>query len=86
VCQQSLLPTNHIASLIEDKSTTAADKAKLKGYYKKWTTLCSIFSKCMQDDEVNLLEVLTCLLRTIKETDKLSSRSLEQWPVYSSTL
>ena len=28
---------NHIASLIEDKSTIAADKAKLKGYYKKWT-------------------------------------------------
>jgi len=40
----------------------------------------------MQDDEVNLLEALTCLLRTIKETDKLTSRSLEQWPVYSSTL
>jgi len=29
--------TDHTASLIEDKSTTAADKAKLKGYYKKWT-------------------------------------------------
>ena len=40
----------------------------------------------MQDDEVNLLEALTCLLRTIKETDKLTSRSLEQWPVYSSIL
>jgi len=40
----------------------------------------------MQDDEVNLLTALTCLLRTIKETDKLSSKNLEQWPVYSSTL
>lgn len=30
--------TNHIASLIEDKSTTAADKAKLRGYYKNGLT------------------------------------------------
>ena len=29
--------TNHIASLIEDSSTKAADKAKLKGYLTKWT-------------------------------------------------
>jgi len=40
--------TNHIVSLIEDKSTIAADKAKLKGYYKKWTDAkyllgCAVF-------------------------------------------
>ena len=29
--------TNHLASLIEDSSTKALDKAKLKGYYIKWT-------------------------------------------------
>ena len=40
----------------------------------------------MQDDELNLLATLTFLLRTIKETDKLSSKGLEQWPVYSNTL
>jgi len=59
--------TNHIASLIEDLSTKAADKAKLKGYMIKWTDakyllgcalfvdllrLCAIFSKCMQEDEL----------------------------------
>jgi len=93
--------TNHIASLIEDSSTKAADKAKLKGYMIKWTdakyllgcalfvdllTPCVIFSNCMQEDELNLLAALTFLLRTIKETDKLCSKSLEQWPVYNSTL
>ena len=93
--------TNHIASLIEDSSTKAADKAKLKGYLTKWTdakyllgcalfvdllTPCAIFSKCMQEDELNLLAALTFLLRTIKVTDRLSSKSLEQWPVYNSTL
>ena len=40
----------------------------------------------MQDDELNLLAALTCLFQTIKETDRLSSKSLEQWPIYSSTL
>ena len=29
--------TNHLASLIEDSSTKALDKAKLKEYYIKWT-------------------------------------------------
>ena len=40
----------------------------------------------MQEDELNLLAALSFLLRTNKETDKLSSKSLEQWPVYNSTL
>lgn len=47
---------------------------------------CAIFSKCMQDDELNLLAALTCLLHTIKETEKLSGKNLEQWPTYTSTL
>ena len=65
--------TNHLASLIKDSSTKASDKAKLKGYYIKWTdakyllgcaifidllTPCAIFSKCMQDDELNSLAAL----------------------------
>ena len=93
--------TNHIASLIEDSSTKVADKTKLKGYLTKWTdakyllgcvlfvdllTPCAIFSKSMQEDELNLLAALTFLLQTIKETDRLNSKSLEQWPVYNSTL
>jgi len=49
-------------------------------------TPCAIFSKCMQEDELNLLAALTFLLRTIKETNKLSSKSLEKWPVYNNTL
>ena len=40
----------------------------------------------MQDDELNLFAALTFLLRTIKETEKLSSKGLEQWSVYSNTL
>ena len=29
--------TNHIAALSEDRSVKSADRAKLKGYYNKWT-------------------------------------------------
>ena len=44
--------------------------------------LYSIFSKCMQADEMNILHVgaLTNLLRTIKETNKLDTKPLEEWP------
>ena len=40
----------------------------------------------MQSDELDILAALTSLLRTIKETEKLSSLPLAQWPVYSATL
>ena len=40
----------------------------------------------MQEDESNLLAALTFLLWAIKATERLSSKSLEQWPVYNSAL
>ena len=93
--------TNHIAALSEDRSVKSADRAKLKGYYSKWTqakylfgcalfvdlsTPCTIFSKCMQSNEVDILGALTGLLKTLKETDKLASKPPDQWPTYAATL
>ncbi len=93
--------TNHIAALSEDSSVKSTDRAKLRGYYSKWTeakyllgcalfvdllTPCAIFSKSMQSDEVDILGALTGLLKTLKETDKLASKPLEQWPTYTATL
>ncbi len=93
--------TSHIAALSEDTSVKSVDQAKLKGYYKKWTeakyllgcslfidllTPCAIFSKCMQSDEVDILGALTSLLKTLKETDKLASKPLDQWPTYATTV
>ena len=49
-------------------------------------TPCAIFSKCMQSNEVDILGALTCLLKTLKETDKLGSKSLDQWSAYAPTL
>jgi hypothetical protein len=56
------------------KSTDPAE------YYTKWVDTknllgcaCCIFSRCMQSDEVDILGALTCLLKRLKETDKLAS-------------
>ena len=88
-------------ALSEDHSVKAVDCAKLKGYCNKWVhakyilgcafycdllSPCAIFSKVMQYDTLDVLGAFTSLLRTVKEVNKLSSKSLEHWPTYSSTL
>ncbi len=88
-------------ALSEDSSVKSTDRAKLKGYYSKWVyakyllgcalfvdllTPCAILSKCMQSDEVDILGALTCLLKTLKETDKLGFKPLHQWITYAATL
>ena len=93
--------TSHIVTLSEDSSVRSTDRAKLRGYYRKWTeghyllgcavfvdllTPCSIFSKVMQSDEIDILAALTSVLKTLKETDKLNSKSLDQWPTYAATI
>ena len=40
----------------------------------------------MQSDSLDILGTLTSLLRTVKETNKLCSKSLSQWPTYSATV
>ena len=90
--------TNHLAALSEDGSVKASDRAKLRGFYTRWVdakyllgcalfvdllTPCAIFSKVMQNDD---LDVLGALLRTVKEINKLSSKSLEHWSTYTATL
>ena len=46
----------------------------------------AIFLKVMQSDELDILSALSSLVRTVKETEKLSTLPLAEWPVYSSTL
>ena len=93
--------TNHFIALSHDHTVKSTDRAKLHGYCNQWVdakyllgcavfidvlTPCAIFSKVMQSDELDILAALASLLRTIKETEKLSSLPLVQWPVYSATL
>lgn len=93
--------TNHFIALSHDHTVKSTDRAKLHGYCNQWVdakyllgcvvfidvlTPCAIFPKVMQSDELDILAALTSLLQTIKETEKLSSLPLVQWPVYSATL
>ena len=94
--------THHLAALSVDPSVKSSDRAKLKGYYLQWTNTkyvlgcalfihilmpCSIFSKVMQNDEIDILETLTSLLKTLHETETLATKPLEQWSTsYSATL
>ena len=93
--------TAHLAALSEDSSVKSADRAKFKGYLAKWVdakyllgcalftdllTPCGIFSKSMQADELDILGALTYLLRTLKETNQLYAKPLEQWPTYAATM
>ena len=72
----------------------ALDRAKLQGYLRKWvdakyllgcdfyidlSSPCAIFSKVMQEDDLDVLGAFTSLLCTVKEVNKLSSKPLEQW-------
>ena len=93
--------TNHIATLSEDRSVNSVDRAKLKGYHKKWVEAkyvlgcaifidllspCSMFSRAMQNDEIDILGALTGVLQTLKETNRLGSKGIEQWPTYAATM
>lgn len=93
--------TSHLLMLSEDSSVKACDRAKLSGYCNKWVngkyllgcaffvdllTPCSIFSKVMQKNDLDVLGAFTSLLRTVKEVNKLSSKLLENWPMYAATM
>ena len=93
--------TAHLTTLSVDSSVKTVDRAKFRGYLNKWTNAkyllgCalfadlllpySIFSKSMQADEMDILGALTNLLRSIKETNKLNTKPLEQWPTYAAML
>lgn len=93
--------TGHIAALSEDHSVKPDDRAKLRGYYQQWTngkyllgcalfvdllTPCTILSKVMQSNDLDILAAITSLLRSVKEVDKLSSTPLDRWPTYAATL
>ena len=84
-----------------DTSVKSSDRAKIKGYVTKWTDAkyvlgcaffgdllgpCAVFGRVLQQDKLDILGGFTSLLRTVNEVNKLSSKSLDHWPTYSSVL
>ena len=93
--------TAHLSALSCDSSVNPSDRARLTGYLRKWTDAkyllgcaffvdllspCAIFSKTMQSDNLDILGALTSLLRAVKETNKLCSKTLSQWSIYAATV
>ena len=93
--------TSHLASLSVDTSVKSVDREKLKCYYRKWTDAkyiigcafyvdvlypCSILSKALQNDNLDILSALTGILRAMKELDKFSLTAIDQWPTYASII
>ena len=88
--------------LSEDRSVGSSEMSKLKGYYLKWTnakyllgcalfvdllTPCSILSKVMRHDDLDILSVLSSLLQSVKEIEKLSMQlHYPKCSAYSATL
>ena len=92
---------SHLIALTADSSVKDVDRAKLCGYVSKWIDAkyllgcaffvnllspCAILSKVLQEDDVDVLEAFTSLLRTVKDINKLSNKPLEQWKTYSTTI
>ena len=77
-----------------------ADHVKFNSYLRKWVdakyllgcalidllTPCGILSESMQANDLDILGALTDLLRTVKETNKLNAKPLDQWPTYATTV
>ena len=56
------------------------------GIFIDLLTPCTIVSKSMQADEIDILGALTAVLKMLKEMDKLASKPLDQWPTYTATV
>ena len=71
----------HVTALLHDASVKAADKAKLKGYVKKWSDAkmlvgCAVFQdilapaailcKSLQDDELCIVSAIEAILKASK--------------------
>ena len=47
---------------------------------------CVAPSKVTQNDDLDILQALTTVLQTVKETEKVSITNLDQWPTYSAVI
>ena len=86
---------NHLSSLAEDTNTKSDDQARLSGYLRKmrqWKTLLGaplyidllkpihILSLSVQDDHVNVVRGIQCLLLSSESLKSLRMEDPLKWP------
>ena len=91
----------HLTELIEDSSTKAADKQKLRGYVKKWCDSrvilgCALFHdilkpsanlcKVLQEDEICVLSAIEAIIKTCKAIDSTKTKPFEDLPTVKKVL
>lgn len=85
----------HLTTLVEDPATKAPDKAKLKGYIKKWKNAKMILGsalfldllkpaatlcKALQNDELSVPGAIEAILHTIKSLENLKDKNFDDYP------
>jgi len=86
---------NHLLAIIEDSSVTSEDKARLKGYIKKWKNPRmligaalyvdilkppSILSLSLQDNDLDSVSGIKSILKTRKSLKLMLEKKPLQWP------
>jgi len=87
---------NHIATLVEDKSIKSVDRQRLKGYLLKWRQPrmiigsalytdvlkpASLLSLTLQDDEIDVAQGISHILKSHTSLKKLTTQNPAEWPV-----
>ena len=88
LCLKRVLSNLATRPSLEDTVKKWVDAKYLLGcaFYVDLLTPCSIFSKVMQSDDLDVLAAFVSLLKTVKEVSNFSSLPLDKWPMYAATL
>ena len=85
----------HLTSLSEDSTVKGDDRAKLKGYVKKWVQskyliasamyidilkAPSILSLSLQEGSLDIVQALHCILKSVKALKSLAKGDPREWP------
>ena len=85
----------HLSSLCQDSSVKPADKSRLKGYLKKWSTekilvgcalyieilkVPSVLSSTLQSENLDIVDAINIILKSVKTLMSLSKQYPLQWP------
>ena len=91
----------HLKEMAEDKSYPSADRAKFKGWLKKWSaaripllvsfyieilTPAKILSKCFQTEVIDVVSVPMCVERVKRQVNRLKNTEFRDLPTVKRTI
>ena len=82
----------HLSALSEDTSVKSEDRARFKGYVKRWqksefligsalyTDILQLLSLSLQDSTLDIVQGINYILKSVSQLQMLSSTNTMQWP------